>query len=250
MATADDLKTLIDMVLAGGAAAVAAADPAAGIPAAAAATAMSAKFRSAFGEHTEQMAHAAREGIRGTGQGVDAALETLLASDEGVALVAEVLQGIAASAFKEKARALGSCVGHAASSSSEAAIESEALWVRLINQLQRPHAVALLALDEPALGPPDPLEPGATDTRKAEREFTRTDEFVNALKPYDEFTATSVRADLQSWGLARTVYGDQIGLHGGALDSDTFWQRTKLGGQVVERLRAADETADRTTRSG
>lgn len=228
------------MVLASGAAAAGVLEPAFGVVAAGAAVGLSDRIRLALSLRAERNLLAAADGVRSTGQGVAEAIDTLLRSPEGVSLVSEVLERIAVAAFEEKARALGTCLGRAATASRapEAAIEAEALWVRLIELLHRPHVVALLALGEPVYDEVDESVLGATEANKVAREFARTGAFVASLKQYDALTAQSVRADLKSWGLAQTVYGEQIGLHGGALDSDSFWRRTSHGDQVVRRLQA------------
>jgi hypothetical protein len=234
------VAVLADMVLASGAAAAGIFDPATGVVAAGAAVGISDQIKLALAARAQRNLEAAADGMLSTGQDVAGAFETLLQSAEGLALVSEVLADIATAAFEEKARALGTCIGRAAKAAetSEAAIEAESAWVRLINLLHKPHVVALVALGEPEYEKIDESILGASKANKVAQEFARLGAFQASLQPYDDVTGQSVRADLVSWGLAKSVYGEQIGLHGGALDSDTFWRRTSHGDQVVRRLRA------------
>lgn len=228
------------MLLASGAAAAGLLEPAAGVAAAGAAVGLSDRIRLALSRRAERNLAAAADGVRSTGQDVEEVVDALLRSAEGVSLVSEVLERIASAAFEQKARALGTCLGRAADASETtvAAIEAETIWTRLIDLLHRPHVMALLALGEPTFDKVDESILGAARANNVEREFARTGAFLAALNQCDAFTAQSVRADLKSWGLAQTVYGEQIGLHGGALDSDTFWRRTPHGESVVRRLQA------------
>lgn len=249
MSRSDNAAVFIDIALASSAAAAGLLDPTAGVVAVGAAVGLSDRVRYVLQRRAKRNFEAAAEGVLSSGRSVAESIDALLQSDEGIALVTESLDKIANAAFVEKARALGTCLGRAGGGpeeSAEATIETEAAWARLINLLHKPHVAALVSLEGFEYEAVDESIVGAARSNRITKEFARTRAFIDSLKIYDKVTIQSVRADLVSWGLVKSVYGEEIGLHGGALDSDSFWRRTAHGDQVVRRLKADAGVLDTT----
>lgn len=236
MASADDVALLADIVLASGAAAAGVVDPGLGVVAAGTAVGLSHRIRLALERRAARNFLAATEGVRSSGIEVRPAIEALLLSDEGMSLVESTVARIAAASFAEKAHALGTCIGRAGLSPDEADVEAQAVWAQLIDRLQRRHVLALTALKEPVVQLTHPESIRASDHLTIERESKRGASLQLALDSYSSMTSAALKADLVGWGLIHSVQGVDLGLRGGAGESDTFWLPTALGTDVTNRL--------------
>ena len=249
MPSKNDLTLFADIALASGAAAAGVVDPALGVVAAGAAVGVSNRLRTALTQRAARNFTAAADGVRSAGIEVIPAIDALMGTDEGLALLDSAVQRLAVAAFADKARALGTCIGRGALGGTEVAIEAESVWAQLIDRLQRRHVVALIALREPHVEFLDPSVIHAPDHYTIVRESRRGSAFRSALGSFDTMTANAVRADLSGWGLARSVRGMDLGLRGGASESDTFWLPTDLGTQVTGRLQQDAGAANHSERS-
>lgn len=171
------------------------------------------------------------EGIEATSElSQEEALTRLLESPEGLDLFQDVLERASSATFNEKVSALGGCLGNVAVADDvTTAAMSERTWVRLIDQLERPHVEAIIALVDT---PPN-------DWDETSYFVACNSAFQEALEPYDALTKQSVRAELQASGLVGVEKEVTVaGRNGRPLPIDgPFWRAKPLAKEVLARLR-------------